>query len=128
MLGFPGVAGKREGIIIRYVVPPAWLQPTTFGEPDGRLTTRLQSLVSLFRRAGLPVTASGGTRSWLTSHVAVVSPLANALYLAHQDPREAAGVYIGRKGSRTCVKIRLFDVAKSEDLGARNVPEGTAYR
>jgi 2-dehydropantoate 2-reductase len=80
VLGFPGVACEREGIIIRYTIVPAWLQPTTFGEPNGGLTPRLQSIVSLFRRAGFPLAMSADMVSWLTTHVAIVSPLANAIY------------------------------------------------
>ena len=58
------------------------------GFPD--LTTRLQSLLGLFRRAGLPVAPCGDMRSWLGSHVAVVSPLANAIYLAGGNLRALA--------------------------------------
>jgi 2-dehydropantoate 2-reductase len=82
LLGFPGASGSRQEILIRYVVLPAWLQPTTVGDPDGAATPRLQSLLEIFRRAGFPVAASADMRSWLTSHVAVVSALANAIYFA----------------------------------------------
>jgi 2-dehydropantoate 2-reductase len=85
VLGFPGAGGSRKGLVVRYDVIPAWMQPTTFGEPDGRITPRVAGLLELVRRAGFPVTSSTDMRSWLTSHVALVSPLANAIYLSGGD-------------------------------------------
>jgi 2-dehydropantoate 2-reductase len=85
LLGFPGAGGIRTGPLVRYVVAPAWLQRTTFGEPDGRATARLQAVLRMFRHAGLPVAASSDMQAWLTSHVALVSPLANGVYLAGGD-------------------------------------------
>ena len=42
-----------------------------------------------------------------------------------QDPREATGVYISHKGSRTCAKIHLFDVAKkARILAPETLPKG----
>jgi 2-dehydropantoate 2-reductase len=69
--------------VVRYSVLPKWLQPTTIGEPDGRLTSRLQALAPLFKAAGFPTAISWDMLSWLTCHVAIVSPLANALFLAN---------------------------------------------
>jgi 2-dehydropantoate 2-reductase len=82
VLGFPGAGGNRQGLVVRYGVIPAWMQPTTFGEPDGRITPRVEGLMEMVRSAGFPVAWSTDMRSWLTSHVALVSPLANAIYLS----------------------------------------------
>ena len=48
----------------------------------GGFTLRLERLLEVFRQSGFPVTASADMGSWLVSHVAVVSPLANAIYFA----------------------------------------------
>jgi 2-dehydropantoate 2-reductase len=85
LLGFPGAGGIRKGPLIQYVIVPAWMQPTTFGEPDGRTTGRLKAVLRMFGNAGLPVAACSNIRAWLTSHVALVSPLANGVYLAGGD-------------------------------------------
>ena len=66
--------------MVRYRVMPAWVQPATFRESDGRITPRVEGLAEVFRRAGYPAALSADMHSWLTSHVAVVSPLANAIY------------------------------------------------
>lgn len=85
LLGFPGAGGVREGPVVRYAFAPTWMQPTTFGEPDGQVTARLKAVLRMFRGADLPVTTCSDMRAWLTSHVALVSPLANGIYLAGGD-------------------------------------------
>ncbi|WP_321478109.1 2-dehydropantoate 2-reductase N-terminal domain-containing protein [uncultured Paludibaculum sp.] len=82
LLGFPGAGGVREGPVVRYAFAPTWMQPTTFGEPAGQVTARLKAVLRMFRSADLPVTTCSDMRAWLTSHVALVSPLANGIYLA----------------------------------------------
>lgn len=85
LLGFPGAGGIRKGPVVRYAFAPTWMQPTTFGEPGGQVTARLKAVLRMFRSAGLSVTTCSDMRAWLTSHVALVSPLANGIYLAGGD-------------------------------------------
>ena len=85
LLGFPGAGGYREGYVIYFRVVSAKKQPTTFGELDGSTTDRLKQIVEAFRSAGFPVEISRNMDSWLKTHVALVSPTANALYLAGLD-------------------------------------------
>jgi 2-dehydropantoate 2-reductase len=84
ILGFPGAGGAREGHVVHYRLATA-VQPNTFGEPDGRVTERLRQLGQAFTAAGLPVVFSAHMDAWLKTHVALVSPIANALYLAGGD-------------------------------------------
>lgn len=63
LIGFPGVGGTLEDTIVKYVIVPRFLQPTTLGEPDGRLTVRLQHVATEFRRAGFPGAILVGSRS-----------------------------------------------------------------
>lgn len=84
ILGFPGAGGAREGHVVHYRLVNA-VQPNTFGEPDGSMTERLNQLGAVFTAAGLPVAFSAHMDAWLKTHVALVSPIANALYLAGGD-------------------------------------------
>lgn len=85
LLGFVGAGGTREGHLVRYVVESGREQPTTFGELDGRTTPRLEQIVSAFKGAGFPVALCSNIDAWLKTHVAEISPTANALYLAGGD-------------------------------------------
>jgi 2-dehydropantoate 2-reductase len=119
VLGFPGAGGNRQGLVVRYGVMPAWMQPTTFGEPDGRITPRVEGLMEMVRSAGFPVAWSTDMRSWLTSHVALVSPLANAIYLSggniHAFARQDGAVRLAVDAIR-----EGFSVVRS--LGMRVAP------
>ncbi len=82
LLGFPGASGARGKFIVRYRMVPGWLQPTTIGEIHGHVTNRLRRIARLFQRAGFGVTICNNMDAWLKMHVALVSPIANAIYLA----------------------------------------------
>ncbi|NMB88463.1 MAG: ketopantoate reductase family protein [Chloroflexi bacterium] len=83
LLGFPGAGGRREGGVVHYILADS--QPTTLGELDGTATPRLAAITEAFERAGFPVEQCAHMDAWLKTHVAVVSPIANALYLAGGD-------------------------------------------
>jgi len=81
ILGFPGAGGQRVDGVVRYRLAGE-IQPTTIGELDGQKSERLIHIAEIFRDAGLPVAISENMDAWLKTHVALVSPIANALYLA----------------------------------------------
>ena len=85
MVGFAGAGGTIENGVVKYALAPKFFQPTTLAELDGRATTRLQEIVHIFRQAGFPTTTCANMDAWQKTHVAWVSPLANAIYLAEQD-------------------------------------------
>jgi 2-dehydropantoate 2-reductase len=85
LLGFPGAGGVRAGAMVRVYVAPRGTQPTTVGELDGTNTPRLQQIARMFEQAEFPVAMSRNMDAWLKTHVALVSPIANALYLAGGD-------------------------------------------
>lgn len=85
LLGFSGTSGALEGHIVRYIVGSSWMQPTMFGEPDGQITPRLKEIASTFQQAGFPVAISRNMDAWTKTHVALISPMANALYMAGGD-------------------------------------------
>lgn len=82
LLGFPGAGGERVGNVVRCSLVSSQTQPTTIGELNGEFSARLHRLQLLLREAGFPVTMERNMDAWLKTHVSVVSPIANALYLA----------------------------------------------
>ena len=85
LLGFPGAGGIRKDHVIRYMVVSGRQQPTTLGELDGSSTPRLEQIAGVFKGAGFPVAVSSQIDAWLKTHVAEISPVANALYMAGGD-------------------------------------------
>ncbi len=85
VLGFAGAGGTRVGNVVRYVVVSRFLQPTTFGELDGSTSSRLKEIMQIFSRAGFPTASTPEMDAWQKTHVAWISPLANALYKVNCD-------------------------------------------
>lgn len=85
LFGFPGAGGTKEGHVIRYNIISKHVQKTTFGELDGSKTTRLMQITNEFKRAGFHTEISSNIDAWLKTHVALVSPIANAIYMAGGD-------------------------------------------
>lgn len=96
LLGFPGGGGTREGNIIRATVLPGMLQPTCLGELDGHSTPRVRQLARILKSAGFPTVIRKNMDGWLKTHVALVSPIANAIYMTdgdiHQLAHDRAGI------------------------------------
>lgn len=90
VLGFPGAGGVREDSLVRYTIMPRSAQPTTLGELDGRATLRLKELAQTLENAGFPTAICPNMDAWLKTHVALVSPVANAIYFADGDVRRLA--------------------------------------
>ena len=84
-LGFAGAGGTLVGNVVRYVVVSRLLQPTTFGEPDGSSSARIKEISRVFRSAGFPSTLTPNMDAWQKTHVAWISPLANAIYRVNCD-------------------------------------------
>ena len=82
LLGFAGAGGTREGHIVSALILSGQSQPTTIGELNGQTTPRLQAIAEALRQAGFPVALEANMDAWLKTHVALVSPIAQAIYLA----------------------------------------------
>ena len=93
LLGFAGAAGvaDADGRVIRYLITSAREQPTTIGELDGQRSSRIEDIADVLKKAGFPVAICSNMDAWLKTHVAEISPTANALYMAGGDPRQLAG-------------------------------------
>lgn len=87
-LGFPGAGGtrKEDGTVLYRIVSGA-VQKTTFGELRGPPAPAVRALASAVGAAGFPVGLSGRMDAWQKTHVAMVSPLANAVYACSGDLR-----------------------------------------
>jgi hypothetical protein len=59
--------------------------PITIGEMDGRSRDRTGQIDSLFESSGVPVNVVAEIDGWLKYHVALVSPMANALLMHDCD-------------------------------------------
>ena len=83
LFGFPGAGGGMTENVVHYADrerPGGKRKPVTIGELDGKTRKRTQAIKSLFEAAGIPVDLSSDIDGWLKYHVALVSPLVNALY------------------------------------------------
>lgn len=85
LLGFPGAGGTFNGHIIRYKVVSGRQQPTTLGELEGNTTSRVKQIAGVFKGAGFPVAICSQMDAWHKTHVAEISPVANAFYMAGGD-------------------------------------------
>ncbi len=86
LLGFGGIGGVRKGPVIRHTIQadePAG--SILLGELDGQVTPRLQWITRHFESAGIEVAISPNIEAWLKTHVALVGPLACAIYMAGGD-------------------------------------------
>ncbi len=90
LLGFANLGGERDGHVVRVMIAKG--KPITIGELDGSRSKRLHRIASALGDAGIGVDVSPNMDAWLKYHVALVGPLANALYMAaldhkpHRDP------------------------------------------
>lgn len=87
---FPGAGGSIDDGVLNAHLVPGWIQPTTIGELDGTRPMRLRGLVAMFARAKIPVAVCNTMRDWQMTHLALICPLADAVYLGHADHLKVA--------------------------------------
>jgi 2-dehydropantoate 2-reductase len=88
LFGFPGAGGSRKEGVVHYVDskrPNGKRIPITVGEIDARIKDRTKRITSLFESSGIPVDVVEDIDGWLKYHVALVSPIANALHMHDCD-------------------------------------------
>ncbi len=104
LFGFPGAGGAWTKGVVHYVdseKPGAKRMPVTIGEMDGTKRDRTKRICSLFESGGVPVNTVEEIDGWLKYHVALVSPLGNALLMHDCDNYALAG---DRDGLRLMVR------------------------
>lgn len=83
MIGFPACGGEFSNEITSYYISRGItrvFQTTTFGEINGLESERLQQIIKIFSQSGIPSTMSRNIDNWQKCHIAIVSPIANAIY------------------------------------------------
>ena len=104
LFGFPGAGGSRQDGVVHYVdseKPGGKRMPVTIGEMDGATRARTEEIRSLFESGGVPVDLVDDIDGWLKYHVALVSPLGNALLMHDCDNHALAA---DRDGLRLMVR------------------------
>ena len=93
LFGFPGAGGGFREQVVHYAdreKPNKKRRAVTIGEIDGLVKERTLAVKSLFESAGVPVDLTEDIDGWLKYHVALVIPLACALYKHDCDNYQAA--------------------------------------
>lgn len=73
-MGFGAVGGsKHPGTVSYYIAPD---EHTVIGELDGERTARILQAKSLFESAGFPTRVLSNIEAWVTTHTAIVLPMA----------------------------------------------------
>ncbi|MGO4681263.1 ketopantoate reductase family protein [Microbacterium sp. 2MCAF23] len=101
--GFPGAGGAKHGPVVRYSIPPAFMQRTMLSEVDGVPTNRVRSLARIFKSAGFVPLVISDLDSWLKSHEGFVAATANATYVARGD-----GKALGRDASLLRLNVQAI--------------------
>lgn len=77
---FPGAGGKIENGVVFYQIVSKFIQPTTFGELNGKKSKRIVQLKKILTSAGFPVSVSRNMDAWQKTHVAMVAPMGDVIY------------------------------------------------
>jgi len=118
IIGFPSAGGERKDGIVYYFIGKGInkiFQSTTFGELNGKKSKRLIALYKIFLKSGFSPSINGKMDWWQKTHVAVVLPVAKALY------RYQSNNYDLSKSLETIKKMiygtrELFAVLKSNGI------------
>lgn len=78
LIGHANAGGERNGHIVNYMAS----QNMTIGELDGRESERLRQIAALLRLAGFGVEFNKNMDAWKRYHMALGTPMVNAMYMA----------------------------------------------
>jgi 2-dehydropantoate 2-reductase len=115
---FSGSGGKIENGIVYYEIVSKMIQPTTIGELNGSTTNRIKEIREILISAGFKVSFSKNMDSWQKNHVALVGPLAGAIYF------DAGNNYSVAKNKMEFRQMNLalkenFSFLKKSDIGIK---------
>ncbi len=77
LLGHVNAGGERRGNKVSYITS----ESMTLGELNGSRTQRLLDISRMFKTAGFPVTLCKNMDAWKRHHLALLTPMCNAMYL-----------------------------------------------
>ncbi len=115
---FPGAGGGFLNGILDAGLTPYFIQPTTFGEIDGRNSERVETLKRIFSKAHIPHQVVKDMRLWQICHLGMVVPLADAYYMA-ENPQEA---YKDNAAMRTTARQLHENFTRLHQYGIRISP------
>lgn len=78
---FPGAGGSIEDGVLHASLTPQIVQPTTFGEINGKRTLRTRKLAEIFKQSHIPYQIVPNMHYWQISHLGMVVPIADAYYM-----------------------------------------------
>ncbi len=113
---FPGSGGKIENGIVHYEIVSQLIQPTTIGEIGGIKTTRIQELRQLLCKAVFPISISKNMDAWQKTHIALVDPLGDVIYLDEGDNYSVAKNRKAIKQMNLALKEN-FKFLRKSDIG-----------
>lgn len=96
LIGHANLGGERDGHVVHYLAS----QSMTLGELDGGESERLQRIAAAFRAAGFGVEFNDDMDAWKRYHMALGTPMTNAMYMAGScnyrlaRDREALGKFV----------------------------------
>jgi 2-dehydropantoate 2-reductase len=113
---YPGSGGKIENGIVYYEIVSKMAQPTTIGELSGSTTNRIKELREILVNSGFKVSFSKNMDSWQKNHIALVGPLAGAIYF------DGGNNYSVARNNRAIVQMNLalkgnFTFLKKSGIG-----------
>jgi 2-dehydropantoate 2-reductase len=82
---FPGAGGKIDKGVLHYKLTTKLIQSTTFGELSGDKSARIMELYDILKSSGFLVSICSNMDAWQKSHLAMVLPMANAIYFDGGD-------------------------------------------
>lgn len=85
---FPGAGGDFKEGVLDAALTPSIVQPTTFGEIDGKKSQRIIMLTKLLKKSSIPYQVVKDMHSWQVCHLAMVVPIADA-YGEAENPARA---------------------------------------
>lgn len=87
---FPGAGGEIRDGTVCYDLTQRQIQPTVLGEIGGKRTRRLKRLREMLDGAGFSTSIREDMDAWQKTHLALVCPLACAIYHNGKDSRSLA--------------------------------------
>ncbi len=107
MFSFANAGGERDGHLVRVMERKG--KGIMMGEMDGSKSDRLHRFAKAFKDAGFSVEYSRNVDAWLRYHVALVGPLANAMYMAgtcnYRLARHPQLIKKGLQGMREAMRV-----------------------
>lgn len=115
VLGFPALAGARQGDVIHYRLAPRVLS-MTLGKENGRVTARIRHLATVFKKAGFSVSLHSDMQSWLKTHAII-----DASVLAAVIMTQGTSAQLGRTRKQVVMMVQAIREGL-QALQAQNIP------